>query len=107
MNRNGRSRSSGIVGHDAPEYPLFTIGVLDTAVRMGLLTFLPFLLKTKGISQPMMGTAFALVFIGGAAGKFVCGWLGARVGVIGTVLATEGGTAALILAVIACHWRPL
>ena len=79
---------------------LFTIGVLDTAVRMGLLTFLPFLLKTKGISQPMMGTALALVFIGGAAGKFVCGWLGARVGAIGTVLATEGGTAALILAVI-------
>lgn len=79
---------------------LFTIGMLDTAVRMGLLTFLPFLLKAKGISQPMMGTALALVFIGGAAGKFVCGWLGARVGVIGTVLATEGGTAALILAVI-------
>jgi len=83
---------------------LFTIGVLDTAVRMGLLTFLPFLLKTKGISQPMMGTALALVFIGGAAGKFVCGRLGARAGVIGTVLATEGGTAALILAVI---WLPL
>ncbi|WP_392394015.1 MFS transporter [Paraburkholderia caledonica] len=79
---------------------LFTIGVLDTAVRMGLLTFLPFLLKTKGISQSMTGTALALVFIGGAAGKFVCGWLGARVGVIGTVFATEGGTAALILAVI-------
>jgi MFS transporter, FSR family, fosmidomycin resistance protein len=79
---------------------LFAIGVLDTAVRMGLLTFLPFLLKAKGISQPMMGTALALVFIGGAAGKFVCGWLGARVGVIGTVFATEGGTAALIVAVI-------
>ncbi|MDR6406803.1 UNVERIFIED_ORG: MFS family permease [Burkholderia sp. 1595] len=85
---------------------LFTIGVLDTAVRMGLLTFLPFLLKTKGISPPMMGTALALVFIGGAAGKFVCGWLGARVGVIGTVLATEGGTAALILAVICLPLAP-
>lgn len=85
---------------------LFAIGVLDTAVRMGLLTFLPFLLKTKGISPPMMGTALALVFIGGAAGKFMCGWLGTRwgVGVIGTVLATEGATAALILAVI---WLPL
>jgi MFS family permease len=79
---------------------LFAIGVLDTAVRMGLLTFLPFLLKAKGISQPMMGTALALVFVGGAAGKFFCGWLGARIGVIGTVFATEGGTAALILTVI-------
>nr|WP_240324749.1 MFS transporter [Trinickia diaoshuihuensis] len=79
---------------------LFAIGVLDTAVRMGLLTFLPFLLTAKGISRPMMGTALALVFIGGAAGKFACGWLGARMGVIGTVLATEGGTAALILAAV-------
>jgi len=81
---------------------LFVIGVLDTAVRMGLLTFLPFLLKTKGASTPMIGTALALVFIGGAAGKFACGWLGARLGVIGTVLATEGGTAALIIAVMFC-----
>jgi FSR family fosmidomycin resistance protein-like MFS transporter len=81
---------------------LLAIGVFDTAVRMGLLTFLPFLLKAKGTSTPMIGTAFALVFIGGAAGKFACGWLGARVGVIGTVLATEGGTAALIIAVMLC-----
>jgi MFS family permease len=86
---------------------LLVIGVFDTAVRMGLLTFLPFLLKSKGISQPMMGTALALVFIGGAAGKFVCGWLGARVGTIGTVLATEGGTAALILAVISLPLTPV
>jgi MFS family permease len=85
---------------------LFTIGVLDTAVRMGLLTFLPFLLKAKGISPPMMGTALALVFIGGAAGKFVCGWLGARMGVIGTVLVTEGGSAALILAAILLPLSP-
>ncbi|WP_235837803.1 MFS transporter [Chitinasiproducens palmae] len=85
---------------------LFAIGVLDTAVRMGLLTFLPFLLKAKGISQPMMGTAFALVFMGGAAGKFLCGWLGARLGVCGTVFATEGGTAALIVALIALPLAP-
>ncbi|HEY4067969.1 MAG TPA: MFS transporter, partial [Burkholderiaceae bacterium] len=52
------------------------------------------------------GTALALVFIGGAAGKFACGWLGARMGVIGTVLATEGGTAMLILAVMFCPLTP-
>jgi FSR family fosmidomycin resistance protein-like MFS transporter len=85
---------------------LFAIGVLDTAVRMGLLTFLPFLLKAKGASTPMIGTALALVFIGGAAGKFACGWLGARVGMVGTVLATEGGTAALIVAVLFCPLVP-
>lgn len=79
---------------------LFTIGVLDTAVRMGLLTFLPFLLKAKGVSPQLVGTALALVFIGGAAGKFICGWLGARMGVVGTVLLTEGGTAVCIVAVM-------
>ncbi len=79
---------------------LLTIGVLDTGVRMGLLTFLPFLLQAKGASLPAVGTALALVFIGGAAGKFACGWLGARMGVVGTVLATEGGTAVCIIAVM-------
>jgi FSR family fosmidomycin resistance protein-like MFS transporter len=81
---------------------LLVIGILDTAVRMGLLTFLPFLLKAKGASMPEVGTALALVFMGGAAGKFACGWVGARIGVTGTVLATEGGTAAFIIAVMFC-----
>lgn len=83
-------------------YLLLTIGVLDTAVRMGLLTFLPFLLKAKGVAPSFVGTALALVFIGGAAGKFACGWLGARMGVVGTVLTTEGGTAVCIAAVMFC-----
>jgi MFS transporter, FSR family, fosmidomycin resistance protein len=79
---------------------LFLIGILDSGVRMGLLTFLPFLLKAKGASLPTIGMALALVFIGGAAGKVTCGWLGARVGVLWTVLATEGATAVCILAVL-------
>jgi FSR family fosmidomycin resistance protein-like MFS transporter len=85
---------------------LLSIGVLDTAVRMGLLTFLPFLLHAKGASLPMSGLALTLVFIGGAAGKFVCGWLGERVGTLRTVLLTEGGTAACILAVLVLPLAP-
>ena len=76
---------------------LFVLGVLDTGVRMGLLTFLPFLLKAKGASLPTVGVALALVFIGGAGGKFACGWIGKRVGVLWTVLLTEGATATGIL----------
>jgi MFS family permease len=87
-------------------YWLLSIGVLDSAVRMGFLTFLPFLLRDKGASLPTSGLALALVFIGGAAGKFTCGWLGERVGTIRTVLLTEGGTAALILAVLAFPLAP-
>jgi len=79
---------------------LFAIGVLDSGVRMGLLTFLPFLMVAKGASLPTVGLALTLVFIGGAAGKFACGWLGARLGVLATVLLTEGGTAAFILAIL-------
>lgn len=82
------AQRSGTGGSGFPT--LFSIGVLDTAVRMGLLTFLPFLLKAKGVSPQLLGTALALVFTGGAAGKFMCGWLGARLGMVRTVLLTEG-----------------
>jgi MFS transporter, FSR family, fosmidomycin resistance protein len=76
------------------------LGVLDSGVRMGFLTFLPFLLTAKGASLPTIGFALSLVFIGGAVGKFVCGWLGVRLGVLTTVLLTEGGTAAFILSIL-------
>ena len=48
----------------------------------------------------------ALVFIGGALGKFVCGWLGGKIGVLPTVLATEGGTAACIAGVLLLPLAP-
>ena len=81
-------------------YWLLAIGMLDSAVRMGFLTFLPFLLIGKGATLPTRGFALALVFIGGAAGKFACGWLGERVGTRRTVLFTEIATAVLILGVL-------
>jgi MFS family permease len=79
---------------------LFAMGVLDSAVRMALLTFLPFLLQAKGASLPVIGLALAAVFIGGAAGKFVCGPLGKRLGMLHTVILTEVSTAVLILSVL-------
>src|SRR5271163_594230 len=69
---------------------LLAIGVIDSATRMGFLTFLPFLLRAKGAGLPAIGVALTLVFAGGAAGKLVCGFLGARLGVLPTVLITEG-----------------
>ena len=44
--------------------------------------------------------ALTLVFAGGAAGKLVCGFLGARLGMLPTVLITEGATAAGILGLL-------
>jgi FSR family fosmidomycin resistance protein-like MFS transporter len=72
---------------------------------MGFLTFLPFLLRAKGAELPVTGFALTLVFLGGA-GKFACGWLGARLGVLRTTLLTELGPAASVLAVIALPLVP-
>jgi MFS transporter, FSR family, fosmidomycin resistance protein len=79
---------------------LTTIGALDTATRMGYLLFLPFLIHGKGGGSPTVGIALALLFIGGAFGKATCGWLGERMGVVGTVMVTEAATALLIVATL-------
>lgn len=79
---------------------LLSIGIIDSATRMGFLTFLPFLLKAKGATLPMLGLSLSLVFAGGAFGKLVCGFLGARFGVIRTVFLTEGLTALGIIALL-------
>src|SRR5689334_6620478 len=82
-------------------YPvLVSIGVLDSATRMGFLLFLPFVLTEKGASLPTVGLALTLVFAGGAAGKLVCAFIGARIGVIATVWLTEGLTAVVIVALL-------
>jgi MFS transporter, FSR family, fosmidomycin resistance protein len=80
---------------------LSAVGVIDNATRTGLLTFLPFALMAKGVGVGGVGAALALVFAGGAVGKFVCGFVAERVGVIRTVLVTEAATALGILAVVA------
>lgn len=79
---------------------LTTIGGLDTATRMGYLLFLPFLIHGQGGGLPTVGIALALLFIGGAFGKAICGWLGARLGVVASVIVTEAATALLILATL-------
>jgi MFS transporter, FSR family, fosmidomycin resistance protein len=79
---------------------LLSIAMIDSATRMGFLTFLPFLLMTKGADLPMIGIALTLVFTGGAAGKLACGWLGVRLGVVWATWVTEGLTAIGILALL-------
>lgn len=85
---------------------LLVIGVLDTATRMGFLLFLPFLLKGKGAGVTTVGLALSFVFIGGAFGKALCGWLGERFGLLASVVTTEVGTAVAIFGVLHLHLRP-
>jgi MFS transporter, FSR family, fosmidomycin resistance protein len=80
---------------------LLAIGIVDSATRMGFMTFLPFLLAAKGASLPVGGLALSLVFAGGACGKLACGFLGARLGVARTITVTKAATALLVLAALA------
>jgi len=82
---------------------LLTIGIIDITTRTALLTFLPFLLLRKGIPTAQVGFALTLLFAGGAVGKFVCGVLAERLGVIPMVVVTEVLTSAGILSLI---WLP-
>src|SRR5262245_971572 len=79
---------------------LLSIGMLDSATRMGFLVFLPFVLTAKGASLPTVGLALTLVFTGGAVGKLVCAFVGARIGAVPTVWLTEGATAVGIAALL-------
>jgi MFS family permease len=86
---------------------LLAIGVLDSAARMAFLLFLPFLLQSKAATLTTVGWALSLVFVGGAFGKAACGWLGTRLGLLATVITTELGTAAAILALLPLPLAPV
>ena len=76
---------------------LSLIGIVDTAVRIALVTFGPFLFIQKGIQAESVGFALSLLFIGGAVGKFMCGALAEHIGIIATVVITESMTGCGIL----------
>lgn len=101
----GSTSKSSMKGHVVHANPgafnaLLTTAVLDSAVRMGFLTFLPFIVKENGGSLAQTGFALTLVFIGGAVGKFVCGWMADSLGAVRTVVVTELATALLIAVVL-------
>lgn len=79
---------------------LAAIGMIDSGTRTPFLTFLPFVLIPKGLTTAGVGLALALLFAGGAVGKFVCGLAAERIGVIRAVILTEVATAAGIATVV-------
>ncbi|CAN5666198.1 MFS transporter [soil metagenome] len=108
MGAKAAKGSKAVAGQDRPWafWLLFCIHVADSAVRSGFLIFLPFLLQAKGADLPTIGLALSLLFAGGAAGKLVMGWLGARFGVVPSVISTEMATTALILAILPLSLTP-
>ena len=85
---------------------LSAIGIIDNTTRTAFLTFLPFLLIAKGSTVEKVGLGLALVFAGGATGKFVCGVMAERIGVIRTVILTELVTGGGILLLLALPLAP-
>jgi MFS transporter, FSR family, fosmidomycin resistance protein len=85
---------------------LLSVGVIDSATRMAFLTFLPFVLTAKGASVQIVGLALTLVFAGGAMGKLVCAFIGARIGAVATVWLTETVTAIGIVALLPLPLEP-
>ncbi|MCC7345848.1 MAG: MFS transporter [Variibacter sp.] len=79
---------------------LLSLAAIDSISRAGFMVFVPFLLIGKGASVATAGFMVTLIFIGGAAGKLVCAWIGARFGIIAAVIITEILTAGGILGVL-------
>ena len=73
------------------------IGFLDSATRGAVLAFLPFVLVARDMSGGQVSAMLVLLFAGGAAGKFVVGWLGDRYGIVSLIWGTKALTAAMLV----------
>lgn len=99
--KNGRFPLCGFSLNKAQAFwALSMIGVIDSATRMGFLTFFPFLLQAKGAEVTTIGLALSLIFAGGITGKFFCGILATRLSVLRLVIITEVMTTLCILSML-------
>jgi len=73
---------------------------LDISVQGGFLTFLAFLMIEKQVPTHLAAFAVVLTLVGGAFGKFGCGFLAERLGVIRSLCLIECMTAAGIITVL-------
>ena len=73
------------------------IGFLDSATRGGALVFLPFVMASKDMGIAHISGMLVLLFVGGAIGKFVVGWLGDRYDTVSLIWGTKGLTALLLV----------
>ena len=96
----GRGAAGAVKARLSGFATLSGIGMLDSTARTAALTFLPFALIARGVDGSQAISMLFFVFAGGAAGKFVVGWLGDRFGTVSLIWATKGLTAALLVAAL-------
>ena len=91
--------------HIAAFAALSVVGFLDSATRSSTLVFLPFVMDSKGMSAAQITVMLVLLFGGGAAGKYVCGWLGERYSAVNLIWGTKGLAALLLVVSLAAPPR--
>jgi len=82
---------------------LCAIEILDSSTRVGFLTLVAFLMMHKGLPEGWATLSVPLILVGGMAGKYFCGLLAERVGIIRTIIITEVFTGAGIFLIA---WLP-
>ncbi len=96
-----RPESAWGIRHSRGFKILSAIHGIDNGSRTAFMTYLPFLVLAKGGGIDLVGAALALTFAGGALGKFLCGAVAERLGIIRTVILTEAATVLGMLLVVA------
>jgi len=79
---------------------LCAINFLDSMVQAGFKTFVAFLMIEKGVDISLAAFAVVLTLAGGVVGKFCCGFLAKRMGIIRSLILVEVLTAIGIAAVV-------
>ena len=90
----GRTKTAAFVN-------LSVVGFLDNSVRAAALTFLPFLMRDRGMTTTEIFVMLTVLLAGGAVGKFVLGWLDERYGSIPLIWGSKGMTAVLLVVSLA------
>ncbi|MEQ9560685.1 MAG: MFS transporter [Rhodospirillales bacterium] len=86
---------------DKPAFgALCGIVLIDTVVQGGFLTFVAFLMIEKEVPTALSAFAVVLTLAGGAFGKFGCGYLAERLGVVRSLVLVEILTAVGIVAIL-------
>jgi MFS transporter, FSR family, fosmidomycin resistance protein len=89
------------IRHKPAFIALCMLDAVDNMTRTGFLTFIAFLLIARGLPEGWAALSVPLILTGGMAGKYACGVLAERLGVLRTIVITEVATALGILLTLA------